>query len=214
MRTRTTSSVGSPTGSERRLPLRGTLRPRAALLAVLASFAACISVPGGTPAEKRAHVDAYAEESIALLLKQSPEVKAEFDAAKGYAVVHESGLKVPVFGGETGWGVVVDRESGKRTYVKQRGFEIGAGWGARVQRVISILHTTEQVQAARDGGFEFSAGAEAGAKVGDVGGGMQGAASSKSGASIYVLLETGAAATATAGVIRLSQYDALNTTDG
>jgi lipid-binding SYLF domain-containing protein len=188
-------------------------RAFAALLPLFLGSTSCLSVPGASAAEKRAHVDAYAEESLALLVKQTPEVQASLDAAKGYAVVHESGVKVPVFGGETGWGVVVDRASGKRTYVKMRGLEFGAGWGARVSRVISILHTQEAVTKACDGGFDLTFGAEAGAKAGDAGGSVQGAAHTSSEVTVYVLLETGAAATATVGLLRLSPYGALNEPD-
>jgi lipid-binding SYLF domain-containing protein len=198
-------SAGSRSASD-----RVARRPRAAALLPLLFAGACVSVPGDEAAEKRKHVDAYAEESLELLVKQSPEVKAELDAAKGYAVIQKSGVKIPVFGAESGWGVVVERDSGKRTYVKMRGVEFGAGWGARVSRVIAILHTPEEVAAARDGGFEFRAGAEAGAKAGDVGGGAGGGVRSDSGPSVYVLLDSGAAATATVGVLRTSHYDALN----
>lgn len=180
------------------------------LLVGLFGPAACVSVPGETAAEQRAHVDAYAEESLTLLFRQSPEVQKELDAAKGYAVIQQSGVKVPVFGAESGWGVVVDKTTGKRTYVKMRGLEIGGGWGARVTRVIAILHTPEQLVEQQAGGFEWTVGAEAGAKAGDVGGGVQGAANAKNGASIYVLLETGASATATVGLMRISHFDALN----
>ena len=210
MKTRSISSADSSSASEARSRSRRGL----AFVLFLLAASACVSVPGGTAAEKRAHVDAYAEESLALLVKQSPEVQAKLDAAKGYAVVHESGLKVPVFGGESGWGVVVDKVSGKRVYVKQRGISIGGGWGARVSRVITILHTDESVVEAAEGGFEFSAGAEAGVKAGDVGGGVQGGATTTASTTVYVLLEGGAAATATVGVVRLSRYDALNEQDG
>lgn len=213
MTTRSTSLAALSSGSESRHCRRSGPRWVAAFLLSLLGAPSCISVPGETPAEQRAHVDVYAEESLAQLVKQSPEVQAALDAAKGYAVVQERGLKLPLIGGEAGWGVVVDKESGKRTYVKQRGFELGAGWGARVVRVISIFSTKEAVAAACDGGFEFSAGAEAGAKAGDVGGGVGGGASTGEGVTVYVLLENGAAATATVGVIRLSQFDALNEPD-
>lgn len=190
-------------------------RTGAALLAVVAWFASCVSVPGDTTEQKRAHVDAYAKESIDLLVKQMPEVQAQLDEAKGYAVIRQSVLKIPIFGGGSGWGVIVEKESGKRTYVKLRRFDVGGGWGARVTRVIAILHTPDALKEALDGGFEFSAGAEAGAKAGDVGGGVAGGAQDKKGGkSVYVLLDTGASATATVGVLRISTYDALNARDG
>lgn len=178
---------------------------------VLAICAACVSVPGDTVEDQRGHIDAYAEESIALLVKQSPEVQAELDTALGYVVVRQSVVKVPLFGGGSGWGVVVERESGKRTYVKLRLLQVGGGWGARVTRVIGVLSTQQALDKALNGGFKFSAGAEAGAKAGDVGGGAAaGAQEGESGAKIYVLLDTGASATATVGVLRLSPLSSLN----
>lgn len=183
----------------------------AVLAAMLAGLASCVSVPGDTTEQKRAHVDAYAKESIDLLVKQTPEVQAQLDEAKGYAVIRQSVLKVPIFGGGSGWGVIVEKETGKRTYVKLRRFDVGGGWGARVTRVIAILHTPEALKEALDGGFEFSAGAEAGAKAGDVGGGTAGGVKDKEGGkSVYVLLDTGASATATVGVLRVSKYASLN----
>lgn len=182
-----------------------------AIVMALCAFASCVSVPGDTTEEKRAHVDAYAKESIDLLVKQTPEAQAQLDAAKGYAVIRQSVLKIPVFGGGSGWGVIVEKDTGKRTYVKLRRFDVGAGWGARVTRVIAILSTPEALKEALEGGFEFSAGAEAGAKAGDVGGGVSGAAQSDpSGKTVYVLLDTGASATAAVGVLRVSKYASLN----
>jgi lipid-binding SYLF domain-containing protein len=172
-------------------------------------------VPGDTAEQQRAHVDAYAQESIDLLVKQTPEVQAQLDEAKGYAVIRQSVLKIPIFGGGSGWGVIVEKETGKRTYVKLRRFDVGGGWGARVTRVIAILHTPEAVKEALDGGFEFNAGAEVGAKAGDVGGGVAGGAQDKKGGeTVYVLLDTGASATATVGVLRISKYASLNAPGG
>ena len=188
------------------------MRDLARLLAIvltLCAFASCVSVPGDTKEEKRAHVDAYAKESIELLVKQSPEVQAKLDAAKGYAVVRQSVVKIPVFGGGSGWGVVVEKDTGKRTYVKLRRFDVGAGWGARVTRVIAIFDTSEALKEALEGGCRFTMGAEAGAKAGDVGGGAS-AATASGGKTVYVLLDTGASATASAGVLRISDYDSLN----
>src|SRR5262245_45225144 len=205
------SSVRSTCGSE--VTARRLFRLAASLL-TLACFASCVSVPGDTTAEKRAHVDAYAKESIDLLVKQTPEVQAQLDAAKGYAVIRQSVLKVPIFGGGSGWGVIVEKDTGKKTYVKLRRFDVGGGWGARVTRVIAVLHTPEALKEALEGGFEFNAGAEAGAKAGDVGGGVAGGAkNAEGGKSVYVLLDTGASATATVGVLRLSKYDSLNDRD-
>jgi lipid-binding SYLF domain-containing protein len=183
----------------------------AVLLATVAALASCVSVPGDTTEEKRAHVDAYAKESIDLLVKQTPEVQAQLDEAKGYVVLRQKVLKIPVFGGGSGWGEIVEKETGKRTYIKLRRFDVGGGWGARVTRVIAILHTQEALKEALDGGFEFSAGAEAGAKAGDVGGGTGGGVHDKEGGkTVYVLLDTGASATATVGVLRVSKYASLN----
>jgi lipid-binding SYLF domain-containing protein len=188
---------------------------RLVALVVSLGFASCVSVPGDTAAEKRAHVDAYADESIALLVKQTPEVQAKIDAAKGYAVIRQSVLKIPIFGGGSGWGVIVEKDTGKRTYVKLRRFDFGGGLGARVTRVIAVLSTPKALEEALDGGFEFNAGAEAGAKAGDVGGGVAGGAQeSGSGKTVYVLLDTGASATATVGVLRMSKYGYLNDRDG
>jgi lipid-binding SYLF domain-containing protein len=186
------------------------LLPLVAILSALCAFASCVSVPGDTVEEKRAHVDKYTQESLDLLVKQTPDAQAKLDAAKGYAVIRQSVLKIPLFGGGSGWGEVVDKTSGKRTYVKLRRFDVGAGWGARVTRVIAILETPEALEEALDGGFEFNAGAEAGAKAGDVGGGASAGAVSSGGKTVYVLLDTGASATASVGVLRISNYGSLN----
>jgi len=182
----------------------------ATIVLSLGVFASCVSVPGDTVEEKRAHVDAYTKESLDLLVKQTPEAQAKLDAAKGYAVIRQSVLKIPLFGGGSGWGEIVETATGKKTYVKLRRFDVGAGWGARVTRVIAMLETPEALEEALDGGFEFNAGAEAGAKAGDVGGGASAGAVSSGGKTVYVLLDTGASATASVGVLRISKYGSLN----
>jgi lipid-binding SYLF domain-containing protein len=85
-------------------------------------------------------------------------------------------------------------------------FDVGGGWGARSVRPV-IIFTDEQVfNDFIDGIWSANAGAEAAAKVGDVGisaGADTGKVSNDKGYITHMITDSGVSATVTVGIIRV-----------
>jgi hypothetical protein len=99
-------------------------RPLLALLIVLFAVQACTSIPVAQRADKRAQLDRDAEETIALMLEQDPVIQQELDEAAGYFVSRVSAANLALVGGGQGIGVLVDKQSGDRTYLNVKRFDL------------------------------------------------------------------------------------------
>lgn len=122
-------------------------------------------VPGVSPAglfatasEKRAEIDALAEETLNRLFRESEKAKALFDRAVGYAVFDATKVSLFITGGG-GTGVVVDRGTGRRTYMHMGTGGINLGIGGQVLRLVFLFadhHTMDNFVA---GGWDAGAAA-------------------------------------------------------
>jgi len=181
------------------------LDPRPVLLLLVLLVGACRSVvPGDTPEEQRAHIDAWEQETLEMLYAQHPEARAEVAEAAGYLAVHQRVLKVPIFGGGSGYGVVVDRTRERRAYVRLDRMDVGGGLGTRNLRVVAVVSDPKLLEPKRSH-WSFGGGAEAAAKSGESGAaGGAGAGAGKGGTKIYEMTEEGVSVTWTVYAIKLS----------
>lgn len=154
--------------------------------------------PGGTKTEKLDYFATLEKEALAQLSEQSPEVMKELEESVGHAVIEETVLKVPIVGAGVGSGVVVEKATGKRSYLKINRLDLGLGWGAKSFKLIMIFHDLEALRDLADGKFGGGVGAEAAAKAGDVGGAAEGSSAQREeGYSLYALTDSGVSATVT-----------------
>lgn len=166
----------------------------------------CASMTTAEKNNKRSELDLMTKTAIDGLVKQDAKLQTQIDNSLGYAVANMKVTKVPIVGAGGGEGVLVNKETGKRTYFTVSRFDIGGGWGARSYKVLMLFKTQESLDRLQTGIWEFQAGAEASA--GTV------AAEGSSGAlnedyTLHVLADGGASATATARAIRISVNDKL-----
>lgn len=158
-----------------------------------------------TAEEKRAYVDELEQTTLAELVEKQPEVQADLDGSVGYAVVANRVAKVPIVGAGDGLGVVFDRETGDRTYLKVGRLDIGGGLGVREYRLVVIFFDAATLRKLATGTLEVGAGVEAGAGESDVGAGSGGAAGSRNDKRVvYQLSDSGVSATVTVRAIRYS----------
>jgi len=155
--------------------------------------------------ERRSELDRMADETISELVQKNEGLQDRIDAGLGYLVVDQSVVKIPVFGGGSGKGVVVENATGKRTYVKGSRVDIGGGWGARKFKVLLILSDPKRLKKAQTGTWIYQIGAEASAGTAGIEG-SSGQLQGDKGYEVYVLSEGGASATFTARAIRLKPY--------
>lgn len=172
----------------------------------LLGLTACSTIPGDTNAEQVQTIDELVENTLTDLYEQNPEAKEEIKNSVGYAIMNNKITKIPVVGAGAGYGVAINNKSQQRQYIQMVRFDVGGGWGARSVRPV-IIFTDEQVfNDFIDGMWSANAGAEAAAKVGDVGtsgGAGSGDVGNDKGYITHMITDKGVSATVTAGIIRV-----------
>jgi len=162
----------------------------------------------GSKEKKLAYFNSLEQDTLARLVKQHPKTEQELSESVGYLVAEKDVVKVPMFGAGGGAGVVLDKETGKRSYLRIPELQFGAGWGGRVEKIVLIFNDVRKLRDLADGKWHAGMEAEAAAKVGDVG--LAGSGNTtellKKGFSTYVLTDAGASATATVSMIRAQPY--------
>ena len=167
---------------------------------VLLVLQACTSIPVAQRADKRAQLDKEAQETLAQMIKHDPDIEQELDEAAGYFVSRVSAANLAVIGGGQGIGVLVNFESGDRTYLNVKRFDFGAGLGVRYLRVLLIINEQEKLRDIRDGwtfrgvATNVAAGDKASESTSQAGEGL----------SVHFLSESGASIAATARLVRIS----------
>jgi lipid-binding SYLF domain-containing protein len=177
-------------------------------LIVLLALQACTSIPVEQRSDKRAQLDKEAQETIARMVEQDPDIQQELDDAAGYFVSRISAANVAIIGGGQGIGVLVDNRSGDRTYLNVKRFDLGAGLGVRYYRVLLLIKNQEKLEDMRTGWTRRGV-------AGDLAAGSKGSQSTTQageGLSVHILSESGASIAATARMVRLSVNQDLTDT--
>lgn len=162
--------------------------------------------------EKRAplrqQINDRADEVIATLIREKPEIQPLLDTSVGYFVGRISGVKVPVIGGGGGLGVLVDKEQSTRTYMNINRLDAGFGLGTSAYKVLVIFHDREAMEKFRIGfrkaglAAVSATGGKMITKVTELG----------EGTALFFLAETGAEVTAGFRKVRLSVNEDLTDT--
>ncbi|MCJ8319051.1 MAG: hypothetical protein MJK12_05430 [Colwellia sp.] len=176
------------------------------LVVAIFGLTACSTIPGETKIEQIQTIDELIENTLADLYQQNPEARAQIKSAVGYAIMNNKITKIPVVGAGAGYGVAINNKNQQRQYIQMVRFDVGGGWGARSVRPV-IIFTDEQVfNDFIDGIWSVNAGAEAAAKVGDIGtsaGTDTGAVGNDKGYITHMIIDSGVSATVTVGIIRV-----------
>lgn len=131
--------------------------------AVTFTFGTAIAQSEGTKAEaRRQEIDKIAQRTLDDLFKAQPEAKELFGKAAGYAVFTATKAGFIVSGG-SGTGVVIDKSTGKHTYMRMGMGGIGLGIGAQRYSLVIMFEKEAHLQRFVQGGWDSSATAEAAA---------------------------------------------------
>ena len=181
----------------------------AAVILVALLVASCSSTHRSMSVEEKRDFLAEAEQkTLAELIEKRPETQAEMDRSVGHAVFSNRSAKIPFIGAGDGIGVVFDKKTGERTYLKVQRLDVGGGFGIREYRLVVVFFEEEPLEKLAGGKLELAAGAEAGAGKGDVGLGTEGiSGKQKEKLALYQLSDTGVSATITVRLIRYSVLD-------
>ena len=105
-------------------------------------------LPEGAPNEgkiiqARHQVREMKEDALASLYEIAPSARRAIEHSAGYAVFSTFGIKLFFAGGTTGKGMVVNRETGRQTFMKMVQVQGGLGFGVNKNRLV-FVYTQEQ----------------------------------------------------------------------
>lgn len=194
--------------------VRQCLRMIALVAVLVMATTGCAGGLVGSKEEKLAYFDSLEKDTLTRLVNEQPGTEQELARSVGYAIIEKKVVKVPVVGAGGGAGVVVDKASGKKSYLRVPELQFGWGWGGRAERVILIFRDAEMLRDLAAGTWNTGSEAELAVKAGDMGAaGAIGAAESDAMADLmrrrvrtYVLTDAGISATVTIGVLRAQPY--------
>jgi lipid-binding SYLF domain-containing protein len=162
--------------------------------------AALFGPKGGSNEEKRAEVRKQRDEILAKLYAKHPDAREKIKKAAGYGTFNNKNVNLFLLSSGHGYGVVVDRETEKETFMSMGSIGGGVGYGAKDLSVVFIFKNTKVMKEFVERGMQFGGEADASAKA--RGGGIE--ASKEAGVDsggnlfeIYQITDTGAALQAT-----------------
>jgi lipid-binding SYLF domain-containing protein len=169
-----------------------------------------LTIIAKTKEEKQVEARKKADQVLARLYKAKPSAASAINAAAGYAVFSNAGMKILVAGGGRGQGIAVDNVTKKVVYMKMREVQAGLGMGVKKFSTIFVFETKENLEQFINSGWEFGGQTTVAAKTGDGGGSLEGAASVSPGVWMYQLTDKGIALELTGKGTKYFKDDDLN----
>jgi lipid-binding SYLF domain-containing protein len=179
-------------------------------LTLIAFLLIVVPAMGASKEEKQNEVQRMSRETLARLYKTQPSAQKAVEAAAGYAVFSNFGMKIFMAGGGTGSGMAVDNKTKKTTYMKMVEVQAGLGMGVKKFRVVFVFETQKGLNDFVNSGWEFGGQTTAAAKAGNQGIELTGALSVAPGVWMYQLTDTGLAAELTGKGTKYYKDSALN----
>ncbi|GEM_PF-3347587 len=162
--------------------------------------------------DKLRSIDLFVKQTVETIIRENPEMNSEFEAASGYAILSLSTAKIPYVGYGDGKGILVDKLTDQRIYLRTKIKALGSGLGAERFRITLLFDDEKAIRAFKTGKIKFGARADVAAKSSDETKGVlvEGKRSTQEGYTVYVFTDAGVAATMTLWMLSISPDKALN----
>ena len=180
------------------------------LLPIAFASTGCTSAKGDTAIEKKMSITDLHEDVIGKMVEKYPDIKSKVKKAPGYAVFSNVNVNVILVSAGNGFGMVVNNDTGEKTYMKMALGGVGLGLGVKDFRQLIIFKTKDALNSFVDNGWEVGGHADATAKAGDKGGAVNAAGDVTSGMEIYQVTESGLALQATVSAAKYWKDKELN----
>ena len=161
-------------------------RTRFFVLLLSLSLVTTIAAGGEKTADKRAKIDATAQEALDTVFAKNDKAKSLYNKAYGYAVFDNLKLSLGVSGGG-GVGVAVDKSSGGRTYMRMGTGGLNLGLGGQKYQLVFLFQDAQTFGRFVDSGWQ--ADAQANAVAGNLG--ANAGATFTNGIAVFQLTEAG-----------------------
>jgi lipid-binding SYLF domain-containing protein len=131
------------------------LRVLASLCAVAVLAAACTGPRGASVEDKRSFVRKMRDRTLEDFYASNPELRARLESSAGYAIFTNVNIHLLAISAGDGYGVAVDRETGKETFMRMAAIGGGPGIAMRDFRTVFLFRTEEAARSFVDSGWEF-----------------------------------------------------------
>ena len=139
-------------------------------LALASSAQAFLFGPkGDSNAEKKANIRKQRDEMLAQLYAANPDMKKVLKQAAGYATFKQMNVNLFLLATANGYGVVVDNQARKETFMRVASLGGGVGAGLKDVRVIFVFHDPKVMKQFIEEGWQVGGQADAAAKYQDTG---------------------------------------------
>jgi len=166
----------------------------------LPAFAGLFGPKGDSVKEKQAAVRKQRDEILAKLYAEHPEAKDKIKKAAGYGTFNNKNMNLFLLSTGHGYGLVVDNNTRKETFMAMGSLGGGVGLGAKDLSVVFIFKNADVMNRFVETGWQFGGEADATAKAGKEGGAVAKEGGVDTGANlfeIYQMTDTGIALQAT-----------------
>lgn len=164
-----------------------------------------ISADDESPALLREKIDQSAAEAIERLKRESTGARERYEHSRAYAVFDTRKFSLMITTG-LGSGVAIDKESGKRVYMKMATGGVNLGYGLQSFQVVFLFPDHGSFTDFIENGWSADASATAAANENTAGAGLQ----LENGVTVYTLNEKGIALSATLTGTKYWKDDELN----
>ena len=155
----------------------------------------CASPSGSNAQEKRNHILTQSRNTLDMLYEQQDITPRDIEEAAGYATLTNVGTQVLLVGGDDGYGLVVDQETGEKTYVEVWGLDLGPGIGVASYRSVLVFKDQATIEKVISGQWNFGTDLSATASTEDNGGAAGQTGSFNKRIKVYTMGDEGLAAT-------------------
>jgi len=151
----------------------------------------CAKPRGDSISEQRAHVQNMKVKTLEDLHAREPKAREKIEQAAGYGVFSNIGFTLFFVGWGNGYGVVVDKTTGKETYMRMLSGSAGLGLGGKDFRAVFVFNDKSVLDKFIESGWEFGAEGDASAKVSDTGGAATASSTFGKPIEVYRFTESG-----------------------
>ncbi|MEI8244594.1 MAG: YSC84-related protein [Lentisphaerota bacterium] len=179
-------------------------------MSLVAGLSGCLSPSGDNMAEKRMTMQKMSDDSLPIFYARYPALKEKISNAAGYAIFNDFGLQIFLPSTESGWGMVYNKTTGEKTYMKMFSLGCGFGLGARDFRALFVFKNQDNIAQFINSGWGLGVQANAVFRFGEVGDGASAAAEVSPGVTLYKITRNGIALQATVQGTKIWGNDDMN----
>ncbi|MEO5713708.1 MAG: hypothetical protein ABIT37_09495 [Luteolibacter sp.] len=180
------------------------------LAAISVVLASCAAPSGNTGGEKRADVHTMSRQTLNELYSSKPEARRLVANSAGYAVFNQIDTKILAAGTANGYGLAVNKSTGKETYMRMAGLSAGFGAGITNTRTVVIFRKASTYRTFITSGWSAAADAKAAAAVDRSGVGAGMSINPNADPVVYHMTRTGIAVSASVGAEKVWPDSSLN----